>query len=64
MCKFKLETLKNIYIDEFVGFRWKMYAFKAGDDSKNKLKGLCESKNINFEDYKKRLDGMTIKKLW
>ena len=41
-----------------------MYAFKCGDDSKNKLKGLCESqsKNINFEEYKKRLDGNDYQK--
>ena len=30
-----------------------MYAFKCGDDSKNKLKGISnsQSKNIKFEDY-------------
>ena len=34
-----------------------MYAFKCGDDSKNKLKGISksQSKNINFEEYKKCL---------
>ena len=32
-----------------------MYAFKCGNDSKNKLKG--QSKNINFEECKKCLDG-------
>ena len=37
-----------------------MYAFKCGDDSKNKLKGISksQSKIIKFEDYKKCLDGM------
>ena len=36
-----------------------MYAFKCGDDSKNKLKGVfkSQSKNIKFEEYKKCLDG-------
>ena len=36
-----------------------MYAFKCGNDSKNKLKGAFKSqwKNIKFEEYKKRLDG-------
>ena len=36
-----------------------MYAFKRGDDSKNKLKGVSksQSKNIKFEKYKNCLDG-------
>ena len=33
---FKIETPKSILIDEFVCLRSKMYAFKCGDDSKNK----------------------------
>ena len=55
---FKIETPKNIWIDEFVCLRSKMYAFKCGGDSKNKLKGISksQSKNIKFEEYKKRLD--------
>ena len=30
-----------------------MYAFKCGDDSKNKLKGVSKSfsKNVQFEEY-------------
>ena len=32
--KFKIETPKNILIDEFVCLRSKMYAFKGGNDSK------------------------------
>ena len=32
--KFKIETPKNIWIDEFVCLRSKMYPFKCGDDSK------------------------------
>ena len=57
--KFKIETPKNIWIDEFVCLRSKMYAFKCGDDIKNKLKGISksQSKNIKFEEYKKCLDG-------
>ena len=56
---FKIETPKNIWIDEFIALRSKMYAFKCGDDSKNKLKGIskAQSKNIKFEEYKKCLDG-------
>ena len=51
--KFKIETPKKIWIDEFICLRSKCYAFKCGDDSKNKLKGISksQSKNINFEDY-------------
>ena len=57
--KFKIETPKNIWIDEFICLRSKMYAFKCGDDSKNKLKGVSksQSKNIKFEENKKCLDG-------
>ena len=56
---FKLETPKNIWIDEFVCLRSKMCAFKCGDDSKNRLKGIskAQSKNIKFEEYKICLDG-------
>ena len=49
---FEIETPKSNWIDELVCLRSKMYAFKCGDDSKNKLKGLSksQSKNIKFED--------------
>ena len=57
--KFKIETPEKIWIDEFVCLRSKMYAFKCGNDSKNKLKGVSksQSKNVKFEEYKKCLDG-------
>ena len=50
--KFKIETPENIWIVEFVALRSKCYAFKRGNDSKNKLKGISESysKNINIEE--------------
>ena len=50
--KFKIETPKNIWIDDFVCLRSKMYAFKCGNDSKNKLKGISksQSKYIKFEE--------------
>ena len=56
---FKIETPKNIWIDKFVCLGSKINSFKCGDDSKNKLKGIskAQSKNIKFEEYKKRLDG-------
>ena len=59
MGKFKIETPENIYIDEFVALRRKMYAFICGDYSKNELKGICkaQSKNLKFEQYKRCLDG-------
>ena len=52
--KFKIETPENIWIDEFVVLRSKCYAFKCGNDSKNKLKGIFKSysRNIKFDDYK------------
>ena len=58
--KFKIETPKNIWIDEFVCLRSKMYAFKCGEDSKNKMKDISksQSKNIKFEEYKKCLEGV------
>ena len=57
--RFKLETPKNIWIDEFVCLRNKMYAFKCGDDSKIKFKGKSksQSKHIKLEEYRKCLDG-------
>ena len=53
--KFKIETPKNIWIDEFVCLRSKAYSFKYNDntESKNKIKGISksQSKHIKFEDY-------------
>ena len=51
--KFQIETPKDIWIDEFICLRSKMYAFKCGNDSKNKLKGISktQSKLIKFEEY-------------
>ena len=62
--KFKIETPKNIWIDEFVCIRSKMYAFKCGDVIKNKLKGISksQSKNNKFDEYKKYLDGKEYQK--
>ena len=36
--KYKIETPKNIWIDEFDCLRSKLYAFKCGDDSEIKCK--------------------------
>ena len=43
--QFKIETPESIWIDEFVCLRSKMYAFKCGDDSKNKLKCISKSQS-------------------
>ena len=42
-----------------------MYAFKCGDDSKSKLKGISksQSKHITFEEYKNCLDGKDYQKV-
>ena len=57
--KFKIETPENIWIDEFIALKSKCYAFKCGDNSKNKLKGISKSysRNIKFDEYKKCLYG-------
>ena len=51
--KFEREILKNTCFEKFICLRSKMYAFKCGNDSKNKLKGISKtsSKRANFEDY-------------
>ena len=51
--KFKNETPKKIRIDGSIALRSKMYAFKGGDDSKNRLKSISKSyfKKITFEEY-------------
>ena len=62
--KFKIETHKNIWTDEFVCLWRKMYAFKCGDNSKNKLKAISksQSKHIKFEEYNNCLDGKEYQK--
>ena len=57
--KFKNETPKIIWIDEFVCLRSKMYSFKCRDGSRNKLKGISKTqlKHFKFEEDKKCSDG-------
>ena len=50
--KLKIETPKNIWIDEFLCLRSKMYAFKCGNDSKNKLKGISKSQSKNIKIWR------------
>ena len=51
---FKIETPKNIWIDEFVSFRSKAYSFKCNDidENKKKIKVISKSqtKHIILED--------------
>ena len=56
--KFKIETPENIWIDDFVAERSTCYAFKCGNDSKNKLECISKSysKNNKSDEYKKCLD--------
>ena len=58
---FRIETPKNIWIDEFVCLRSKVYSFKCknNDENKNKIKGISksQSKHVKSEEYKKCLDG-------
>ena len=53
--KFKIETPKNTWIDEFVCLGSKAYSFKCKDnkEDKNKIKGISksQSKHIKFEEY-------------
>ena len=52
--EFKIETLKYIWVDEFICLRSKHYSFNCKDDieSKNNLKGISksQSKLLQFEE--------------
>ena len=43
--KFKIETPKNVWINEFVCLRSKMCSFKCRDDKRNRLKGVSKSQS-------------------
>ena len=64
--KFKIETPKNVWIDEFVCLRSKAYSFKCKDNNedKNKIKGISksQSKHIKFEEYYNCLFGKEYQK--
>ena len=64
--KFKIETPKNIWIDEVVCLRSKAYSFKCKDNNedKNKIKGISksQSKHIKFEEYYNCLFGKGYQK--
>ena len=63
---FKIETPKNIWIDEFVCLRSKTYSFKCenNDENKNKIKGISksQSKHIKFEENYNCLFGKEYQK--
>ena len=50
--KFRIETPKNIWIDEFIALRSKCNAFRCGNDSKNKLKGISKSQSKILRNIK------------
>ena len=58
---FKIETPKNIWINEIVCLRSKNYSFKCNENNESKIKmrvfSKSQSEHIEFEDYKKCLDG-------
>ena len=64
--KFKIETPKNIWIDEFVCLRSKAYSFKckSEDENKNKIKGISksQSQHIKFQEYYNCLFGKEYQK--
>ena len=64
--KFKIETPENIWIDEIVCLKSKVYSFKCNDNNENKNKtkshSKSQSKHIKFEEYKKCLDGEEYQK--
>ena len=62
--KFKIETPKNILIDEFICLRSKAYSFKCNNENINKLKGITKTqvKNIKFEEYYNCLFGKEYQK--
>ena len=63
---FKIETPKNVCIDEFICLRSKPYSFKCknNDENKNKIKGISksQSKHIKFEEYYNCLFGKKYQK--
>ena len=64
--KFKIETPKNTWIDEFVCLRLKAYSFKCknNDENKNKIRGISksQSKHIKFEEHYNCLFGKEYQK--
>ena len=64
--KFKIETPKNIWLDEFICLRSKTYYFKCknNEENKNKIKGISksQSKHIKFEEYYNCLFGKEYQK--
>ena len=62
--KLNIETPEKNWMDEFVCLKSKSSSFKCGNKNTNKLNGISEffSKNKNFEEYKKCLDGVDYQK--
>ena len=64
--KFKIEIPENIWIDEFVCLRSKVFSFKCknNNENKNKIKRISksQSKHIKFEEYYNCLFGKEYQK--
>ena len=53
--KFKIETHKKFWIDQFIAWRSKGYSYKFGDENTKKLKGNSKSyskKNLKMKNMK------------
>ena len=46
--KFRIKTLKNILIGEFIWVRSEAYSFECNDINTNKLEGISKSQVKNF----------------
>ena len=53
VCKFKIETPKNIFIDGFFCLRSKAHSFNCGTDNQNILKKVskCQSNKVNLKVF-------------
>ena len=63
--KFKIETPKSKWIDEFIASRSKAYSFKCENDNENILKGISKpqtEKKIKFEEFYNFLFGREYQK--
>ena len=54
---FKLETPKNVFIEESLSLMSKSNSFKGGTDNENELKGNSKSQDLNFEAYGNSING-------
>ena len=62
--KFKIETPEKVWIFEIISLKSIVYSFNCGDHIKRKLKDFSkyQTKNSNFEEYKKMFKWRGISK--